>query len=535
MLTNLPDRTYRIAVHCIMGLLAILVLFTFCNYGITWDEEPQSNYGIAVLDYYLSGFQNKHHKEIYNLFLYGGLFDGIAAVFNEFTPTNIYDTRHFLNAILGLIGLWGTWKLGRLMGGGFVGLCSLLLLVLTPMYYGHMYNNPKDIPFAAGVVWTLYYMSKTLFAYPTIRRSLIIKLGVILGLTLGVRVNGIMVLGHWGLIFTGLACLAIPKWDRINVRNAFFATGRVILPVVLIAYAVMLLCWPWAQERPIENPIRAIMEFSNFPQIVEVLLNGSVFLSTQLPWYYVPLYFLIQMPILHLGLMFFGIFLIVDIYMKLNTRGRRASVILMLVTIIFPIAYALFSRPALYDAVRHFIFILPPMCILMALVLKRLTRAALEDTEPGTTPLIKIVFSTLILVLALMPVYTMTRLHPYEYIYINELFGGVEGGHNKYELDYWAASFKQASEELEQYAQKRDPDFKNRQYKIAICGPWATATVFFPPNFEPVYANLEADFFLSTTRWQCQDMRQGHEIISVSRYGVPLSIVKDVKDFPTPP
>jgi len=534
MLTNLSDKTYRIAAQALVALLAVIALFTFCDYGITWDEELQSDYGKAVFDYYISGFQDRHYNDIFNLYLYGGMFDGLAAILDHFTPNTIYETRHLLNAFIGLVGLWGTYKLGRLIGGGFVGLVAMLLVVLTPMYYGHMFNNPKDIPFAAGVVWTLYYMAKTLSAFPKVRPSLIVKLGIVYGLTLGVRVNGIMIMGHWGLMMFLLACFSIQKWDRPHVVKSVVALLRTGVPVFFIVYAVMLFCWPWAQEAPLTNPIRAIMEFSNFPQDVEVLLNGTIFNSTELPWYYVPLYFFVQLPILHLVGMFFGIFLILDIFMKLNAKGRRAAIGLIVLTISFPVAYAMFSRPALYDAVRHFIFILPPLCVMIAIVVKRLVHTALEDKEPGTTTLTKVVFSSIVVVLALTPAYTMVRLHPYEYIYVNELMGGVEGGYGRFELDYWGSSFKEAAKDLENYVERRDPKFKEKKYRVAICGPWSAASIFLPPNFEAVDADLEADYFLSTTRWMCQDMRQGHEIISVARFGIPLTIVKDVHDFPLP-
>ena len=47
-------------------------------------------------------------------------------------------------------GLLGSWKLGRLLGGPAAGFTALTLLVLTPVWYGHMFNNPKDMPFAVG-------------------------------------------------------------------------------------------------------------------------------------------------------------------------------------------------------------------------------------------------------------------------------------------------------------------------------------------------------------------------------------------------
>ena len=53
--------------------------------------------------------------------------------------------------------------------------------------------------------------------------------------------------------------------------------------------------------------------------------------------------------------------------------------------------------------------------------------------------------------------------------------------------------------------------------------------IYLPPDFEPVVADERAEFFLSTTRWMCQNMRPGKEVIRIERMGVPLSIVKDLR------
>ena len=66
-----------------------------------------------------------------------------------------------------MVGLAGAWKLGRHLGGDRVGFLALMLLVLTPAYYGHSFNNPKDAPFAGAMVWALYYMCQTLSSLPS--------------------------------------------------------------------------------------------------------------------------------------------------------------------------------------------------------------------------------------------------------------------------------------------------------------------------------------------------------------------------------
>jgi hypothetical protein len=101
----------------VIVLVAIaLVLSTFRDYGVTWDEDVHNWYGNFVLDYYLSLFGDKtalHWRDLYN---YGAVFDTVAAALNRVSPIGVYETRHLLNGLVGTLGLIGCWKLGR--GGG---------------------------------------------------------------------------------------------------------------------------------------------------------------------------------------------------------------------------------------------------------------------------------------------------------------------------------------------------------------------------------------------------------------------------------
>ncbi len=80
--------------------------------------------------------------------MYGGGFDMAAALLHKVIPLDLFETRRLVGAIVGVIGLAVTWRLGRRVGGPLAGLAALLLLTLCPIYYGHMFMNPKDAPFA---------------------------------------------------------------------------------------------------------------------------------------------------------------------------------------------------------------------------------------------------------------------------------------------------------------------------------------------------------------------------------------------------
>jgi hypothetical protein len=531
---KIDDTLCQYAAQVILTIVAAIILLTFGHYGITWDEELQSQYGQAVVDYYLSGFKDNHYAEIFNLYLYGGMFDGLASIIDQFTPFRVYDTRHLVNAFFGLLGLWGTWRLGRNIGGGAVGLMALILVVLTPAYYGHMFNNPKDIPFAAGVVWTIYFMSRCMADMPQPRWVPMIKLGIILGLTLGVRVGGVMVLLFW-FIPMGLQAVKpfLHKPNRSNftlsLRQLSRCGLRLVLPVCIIAYGIMLLCWPWAQQHPITNPLNALSEFKNFPHNVEVLLRGITYMSTELPWYYVPLYFAVQLPEFVLILLLASFVAMPWIWRSL-TVPRRQSLVLLCLMAFAPMVYAIVRHPALYDATRHFLFAIPLISILCALVARQIFVWAIGEFHQERSRRQIALSMVAIFSLYMLPqIYIMVRLHPYEYIYANELTGGVPGAYGKFELDYWGTSFKEAAEKLQDYVAHTGGIPSGRIYRVAICGPWDSAMIYLPPDYEPVVANEPAEFFIATTRWMCQNMRPGREVIRIERMGVPLSVVKDLR------
>ncbi|MBO0736215.1 MAG: glycosyltransferase family 39 protein, partial [Alphaproteobacteria bacterium] len=147
-------------------LATFAVLLTFRDYGVTWDEDAHNWYGDFVLEYYLSLFSDKtalHWQDLYN---YGAIFDTLAAALNRISPIGVYETRHLLNGLVGIIGVIGCCKLARAVGGARAGFIAALFLLLTPNYYGQMFNNPKDIPFAAGVAWSIYYMVRIVRKLP---------------------------------------------------------------------------------------------------------------------------------------------------------------------------------------------------------------------------------------------------------------------------------------------------------------------------------------------------------------------------------
>ena len=136
---------WDMAALAVLALLTAAVLLTFRDYGISWDEQGQAEYGRLLLRYYASGFSDTSVFSFSNLFYYGGAFDLLATLLEKISPFGEYETRHLLGGIIGIFGLAGVWRLGRELGGPRTGLLSLVLLATTARFYGHFFSNPKDL------------------------------------------------------------------------------------------------------------------------------------------------------------------------------------------------------------------------------------------------------------------------------------------------------------------------------------------------------------------------------------------------------
>src|SRR5207344_1371575 len=97
---------------------------------------------------------------------YGGGFDMLAALASKVLPFGLFETRRLLGAAIGIVGLIATWRIGRRLGGPIAGLIALVLLATCPLYYGHMFINPKDSPFAVMMAITLLGIVRAIEEYP---------------------------------------------------------------------------------------------------------------------------------------------------------------------------------------------------------------------------------------------------------------------------------------------------------------------------------------------------------------------------------
>ena len=109
-LPRTSDELWNRLTIALLLIAAALVLLTFRSYGVTWDEDMQRWYGDLCLDYYLSLIglaKQPHWLQLFgygDLYNYGAVFDMTASALNRVSPLGVFETRHLLNATVGLVG-----------------------------------------------------------------------------------------------------------------------------------------------------------------------------------------------------------------------------------------------------------------------------------------------------------------------------------------------------------------------------------------------------------------------------------------------
>lgn len=522
---------WRLASIGLLLVILFLILTTFRDYGISWDERVQKEYGEHILAYYQSGFVDRtavspnDETDDGNLPYYGGSFDLATAAINRVSPFGTYQTRHLCGALIGLIGLIATWRLAERVRGPRAGFLALALLATVPAYYGHMFINPKDMPFAAAMTVVLLWMCAVVGEWPRPRWTTIIALSIAGGVALGTRVGAAAAVLSLAIPVAAWVFSARPGCDR---RQALAASARGcarLLAVLPLTWAIMVALWPWAGQELL-NPLRALEMFSHFPFPAEVLFDGRMVPATDVPRSYLLVFLALTLPeSILLGLLAAGVAALTAA-LSASTRGDpqadrrlRLQLLSIATAALFPVVFFILAKPTAYNGMRHFLFILPPLAVLAAV--------GVDDTWRHLRggwhrPLLACGVAFLSL-----PIVRMVALHPYEYIYYNDLTGGLPAAVDRFDLDYWGVSVGETTRALAAIERSAGEAFPPRPWRVAVEAEETSATPYMSPFMALTDDDDAADFVIDLC--PCEVPPGGRIVAQTQRSGVVLSQAYDMR------
>lgn len=506
----------------------VTVLTQAQRYGITIDEPLQESYGRYVLSWYLTQEKDMRFLTAFpfgaHLPEHGGIFDAMVVLLQHiFRWADPWIVRHTITGLTGWLGVVAMALCGLELGGPWVALVAALGLWLYPRYYGAMYNNPKDIPATVTMLFVLWATLLLLKHWKQRARAL--GFGALLGLFLGaataIRVTAI----EWSAVLAVLLVgwwLANGKtvWRERGVASALAWQGALAGVIATVWLLATMALWPFIFINPLHNLIDAFQVMSHFPWNGTDLFNGVVYPATQIPASYVPVWLVIGSPPMLLALAVIGL----GVAFVETARMRRINPAVGVVILAFaiPLAALLLLHPVLYDTLRQFLFMIPPLILLAAYGLVRSVVALMRQRRVGPRLLAGALLAVTLVSYALVVV-DMVALSPYEYIYFSPLVGGPSGAVGKYETDYYGACSAAATQWLDQ---------NYRHYTAAPTPSVDTSNLLrqsiYPYLSRPLYLSAQRpDFFIGFTRFNNNLTYPSYRVIHVIvAEGALLCVVK---------
>lgn len=497
----------------IAAALIITGLSLFSDFGISWDEPVQREYGRMVYEYVREGNEemlaDRHrvYGPAFELLLYSaerglGLEDS----------RNVYLMRHLVTFIMFAVGVAFFYLLAsRIFESYKMGMVGAILLVVSPRIFAHAFYNSKDIPFMAMFIvcmYTLVRCMKSKSHYMTLVH------GACCAALVDIRIMGVFVVVLTAGYYVYRMVTGQGRASGAAIRLAAFCGAFVPLTILM---------WPTLWKDTVGNFIFAFNAMRRFGWNATVLFMGKEVWSTDLPPYYTAVWILITLPVMYVVLSIAGL---VGSIIQLSGRVRaaavaRSDVLLVLVWLVMPLVFLVGSGAVLYDTWRHTFFVYPAIVILALIGLRWLVREALGRIRglPGKV-------TALALVLALFAnisgaVLFMIRSHPHECVYFNSLVGGVKGAAGKYDMDYWGLSYRKLLESL-----------LERDGRAGVAVHALNEPGFYNSYILPATARKRlcytgavgsADYYLTNFRWEAHRPPAELEFVSVAVDGVKLS------------
>ena len=338
-----------------------------------------------------------------------------------------------------------------------------------------------------------------------------------------------------GLLLPFFALLAIvlhvPRPSPPSAALRFVASSLLLfVPAFALGYLIMIAAWPWAAAS-LTNPIRAIFAFAHFDYPIKTLLAGEIYVMNDVPRWYVPAYLAIKLPFVMLCGAAFALLLVRKIAGHANRADTTYAreVLFIACTALLPVLGQVIWRGPAFNGLRQFLFVVPPLAVLAGIgfdaALRRLNGLALTAAGGAAVGLWLLWSGS-----------QLVRLHPYEYVYFNSIVGGLPGAYQRYDTDYWVNVMHEAVADLEQLLDRERHPRGTEPYHVAVCGERLPFEREAAAHARLKWARDDdaADFFIAPTHMNCDAAVDGKVVVTITRLGVPIGVVKDRRSVTRP-
>ena len=423
-------------------VLLLIMLKGGWDGGISGDEYLHYDQSGYVYNYFASHGNDTSALNTPATYLkyYGQSLDNLTTILIRWLKIDdIFLFRHLSNSVVGWLTVVVTALFAVWLSGYGAGILVILLFALSPTFLGHAQNNLKDIPFALGYIASIFFIQRFLFTEDKPKNRDFILLIACIAFSISIRPGGLLLICYllfFLLLYFLFQYISIYQLDKSLLKKRLFHS----ILISITAWFFSIVLWPFAQQNPVLNVIKSYEMMTQYPITLQQVFEGKVEWSDFMPWYYLPKYMAITIPLL----IFAGLAAFVVLSKQIIKKDKFLHYGFLLFSILFPIAFVIYEKSNLYGSWRHFLFVYPSIVLLSAIGF-----SSLFNWLKNKYILILNIGMTLFL--AIHPAKFMILNHPYYYLYYNQLVGGLKGAYSNYEVDYYYHTIREGSEWLSGY------------------------------------------------------------------------------------
>ncbi len=504
-------------VVCFFLLTLVLGGWLYSDYGVTWDEPYNIGFGASQVQNVSRFFrgepmiytertdiQAKTHGPVFDMLL-----ESLRLLFNLQSSRSTLLMRHFVNFLSFYLGILAFYFLclRRFKSRGWA-LIGCLALLLSPRLFADAFYNSSDIPFLSGFTFAVL----TLLRWNEKKNwgSLLLH-AFASALAMNLRSAGILIPA-----FTFYLAL-VTLWTSKASKKEYLKTALLLLAYLALWTLLVIALMPFLWENTFSHFIEI---FKNSSQTIirgRMLFMGNAISITQAPWYYNPVWILITTPIVYtVGFLAGAAVFFWNFFRRFKENETQQDAVFFL-WLTLPVVIPILLHSILYDAWRHHFFIYPAF-LLFALqgfrvILEKFETLWGRRGKISGQWLLGISFGGILL--------TMIQYHPHQNVYFNFLAGDRSKIVERFELDYWGASYRK----LLEYLLRTNP---SGTIKIAIANfpAWANIKIFpekIQARFQVNNDLKQADYFIGNFRGTPSGYPLKGEVYSVTVDGMKLS------------
>lgn len=435
----------KIIIMILFLLFIIIGIIIYDDYGISTDEQQERKTTLVNAKYIMDTFGydglsdlNEELPEYKDK--YYGVFLQLPCVVLEWMrgfkdDPSIYLYRHIYVFMLCTLGYACFYMLCRYLTQSYlVSVLATAMVAFYPRFFANQFYDIKDMVFTSMYMVSMWVTVQAITE--KLKTQWLMLFGILTAVATNVRIVGlifpILLIGYIFLIW-------IIGKHGIEMKDKCDHPFKSIFLILFFYFGSYVIMMPILWSNPILGIINVFKKFSQFDEWNGyVVFMGEMVKGKEVPWYYVPIWLLISVPVWYWILLLIvviggGILLYKQIRSHKKMVWQRVLdkykyFIWLICLIVMPWLATVIFHSTLYNGWRHCFFLLPP------LVLITIYGMVLINEKQRIQKGMKIVISGIIVIGLLSQSFWIIKNHPYQMVYLN-VIGRMWG--DQFDRDYW--------------------------------------------------------------------------------------------------